>query len=110
MDGQPSVSGSDEELVRWIRMVVRRAKWAGIAHAISPDVRFAILAALGFLRRSIGMGRDCPCHLTGRSLRPSWPSLTRRKPRFAILAALGFLRRSIGMGNPSSPYILERLL
>jgi hypothetical protein len=74
MDGQPSVSGSDEEMVRWIRMVVRRAKWAGIAHAISPD------------------------------------SLTRRKPRFAILAALGFLRRSIGMGNPSSPYILERLL
>ena len=49
-------------------MVVRRAKWAGIAHAISPDVRFA------------------------------------------ILAALGFLRRSIGMGNPSSPYILKRLL
>ena len=48
-----------------------------------------------------GLSRGCPCHLAGRSLRPSRPSLARRKPHSAILAALGFLRRSIGTGNPS---------
>ena len=47
-----------------------KQSWAGLAHAISPDARYghpalrslggnlasAILASLGFLRRSIGMG------------------------------------------------------
>ena len=34
------------------------------------------------------MCRGCPCHLAGRSLRPSWPPLSRCWLRFAILASL----------------------
>ena len=44
----------------------------------------------GFTSRRLGVS---PCHLAGRSLWASCPSLARGKPSFAILAALGFLRR-----------------
>jgi len=46
--------------------------------------------------RSARATRNCSCHLAERSPRPSWPSLTRRKPRVDFAAPLGFSRRSIG--------------
>jgi len=45
---------------------------------------------------STPMRRARPCHLAGRSLRASCPSVARWKSRFGILPALGFQRRSIG--------------
>ena len=48
----------------------------------------------------VTQARGCPCHLAGRSLRPSRPPFARCCPRFGILPALGQQRRSIGMGSP----------
>ena len=45
----------------------------------------------------------CPGHLAGRLLRPSWPSLTRRKLHYTIWAVLSFRRRSIGRGCAACP-------
>jgi hypothetical protein len=62
-------------------MFGHHAQWAGVAHAISPDARFrhpalrwldaglafAILAALGQQRRSIGMGNPSDACRTRRT-------------------------------------------
>ncbi|GEM_PF-1617523 len=47
------------------------------------------------------VARGGPCHIAGRSLQASCPSLTRWSLRFAILAALGLQRRLHDTGNPS---------
>jgi hypothetical protein len=67
-----------------------------------PRASSSVVPRLGGGKRA-QTRRSCPHHLTGRSLRPSRPSLTRRKPRFAFVAPLGFLRRSTGTGNSSEP-------
>ena len=68
------------------------------------DGVFAIKLSRGGARVVSAASGRCPCHLAGRSLRTSCPSLTRRKLRFAIPAALSFQRRSIGMGNAPHPF------
>ncbi len=50
------------------------------------------------VRVSVGLG--CPRPIAGRSLRPSWPPLSRRRLRFAIHGSAGRLRRFLGRGQP----------
>jgi hypothetical protein len=47
------------------------------------------------------VGRGCPCPVAGRSLRPSWAPLTRRRLRSAILAPLAANAGSRDTGSPS---------
>jgi hypothetical protein len=70
-------------------------------HHRKPPANAGGQALLGVVVEASGR---CPCHLAGRSLRPSWPSLTRRKLHFAIPATLSFQHRSIGMGNAPHPF------
>jgi hypothetical protein len=52
--------------------------------------------------RPIRLGAT-PYRLAGRSLRPSWASLTRMCLRCAIHGSAGHIRRLNGRGNPSPP-------
>jgi len=75
----------------------------GVAHAPSPDVRWPMARRM---RRRL-VGRDSPCPVAGRSLRPSWASLTPRKLRSAIHGSAGFLGRLSGHGLPRPMTRLE---
>jgi hypothetical protein len=46
-----------------------------------------------------------PCHLAGRSLRPSWPPLARCWPRFGILPALASNAARLAGASLSSPWM-----
>jgi len=60
-------------------------------------------------RTFAAVGRGCPCPVAGRSLRPSWASLTRRRLRFGILPALAAYAGSRGTGSPSPNHRSGRL-
>jgi len=51
--------------------------------------------------------RGYPYHLAGRSLRPSWASLTRMCLRCAIHGCAGHIRRLNGRGSPSPPHVTQ---
>ena len=81
-----------------------------VARAISPDAPWGRRHRIEQVECLVlgEAARVKPMPSRGRSLRPSWPSLARRKPRFAILSALGFLRRSTGMGLPLAESSADR--
>jgi hypothetical protein len=54
-----------------------------------------------------GTARGCPCPIAGRSLRPSWAPLSRRRLRSGIHACAGRLRRLLGHGQPLAAVIVS---
>jgi len=66
-------------------------------------LRLSATPALGARLAQHGLAavRGCPCPVAGRSLRPSWPSLTRCWLRFGILPALVSNAGSRGPASPS---------
>ena len=73
-----------------------RCRWPGKKPSLAILFGTRVAGELATSRE----GRGCPCPVAGRSLRPSGPSLSRRRLRFAIHGSAGRLRRLPGHGQP----------